>query len=190
MRADVLLGNHMYLASNFGLKLKTDQHGIIAIRSDSIALGLAIVVLGALWAYGFVTIMLGFHDTSPSTLALVAGGALVLLLGIRLLFTGTRVAFDKRAGYADWRCVGIFRASRSRFALSDLQLVLHRSRVPNGLLNRDGFALSLIGPDGKAVQLARNKHVTAVNQYAQKLQKNVPIRVKDLTAEQELGGDG
>ena len=117
--------------------------------------------------------------------AFIVGGLIAGVVGLRIMFTGTTVSFDKRQALVKWEHTSIRRVSSTKYKLSQVGLVLHETvvRNPRGF-DWHGFAASLVNKDDVAIQLARSKKMEALRQYADDFQSLTGIEVKEIGAEQ------
>lgn len=236
------------LASNFRLKPKTDANGKVTIKSDNIAVGLMVCLMGLFCAGIFIAMFVGLGDPAKwydlhrkpfdfesseinqsieemnrmnKELGLdvqplkpmphvsrhepggfdwqafglllmnhvfIVGGMIAGFVGIRIMFTGTTVSFDKREARIKWEYAGFRCASSIEYKLSQVALVLHETvvRNPRGF-DWHGFAATLVNKDNIVIQLARSKKIETLKQYGEDLHRLTGIEVKDIGAEQSNG---
>jgi hypothetical protein len=233
---------------NFSLTPKVDASGKVTVKSDNIAMGLVVCLVGFLFAGIFIAMVVGFCDPAtwydlrrepfdidtrklareieehnqrmlevdpnaeplPSLPVIVrhdpggfdwaAFGRLVVIhafilagvvagfVGLRIMFTGTKVIFDPGEGRAEWHHTGFWRASTHQYALSELTLVLRETviRNPRGF-DWHGYAASLVTKDNTALQVARRKNGNALREYAGDIRRLTGIEVKEMAPEPESG---
>ena len=130
---------------------------------------------------GFDWIGLGLLLTNY---AFVVGGVIVYLVGVRIMFMGTKVTLYTHEARVEWTRSGIRRTTRTQYALSDLAMILHPATIhiiEVGVWR--GFAATLVNKDKGYIQLARSKTMEALRQYAQELQTLIRIDVNEVGAE-------
>ena len=116
--------------------------------------------------------------------AFMIGGVLVGVVGLRIMFTGTTVIFDKQRELVTWRHQGIRDVRSTTCARSEVELVLHETLIRNSQgLDWKCFGVTLVTKERASVLLARGKDKDGLKQYAGEFRKLTGVKVKEVGAE-------
>jgi len=114
----------------------------------------------------------GFNWGWFAFVALQHGIVLVgLAVGVRLMFTGTRVVFNPRERTVAWMKVGLIGTKTWHYELDQMLLTLHPTVVSGKAWDWQGYALTLEAPDGRRLKLGRHKDSVKLREYASVIQE-------------------
>ena len=190
------------LAYSYQLRQRTDASGNLVVRSDNIAAGLIVLLMGFAWAGLWAALLLDdpgwrrvydlwddpFHpgqfDWGSFTVLAVSHGIplIAIVVGLWLMLAHTRLVFDTRTGLMGWDRVGLFHTSRVVYPLTEVALVLHPKVIPGKAWDWVGFALTLVDGDKRKLELARNRKREPLMAFAAALQER-GVELREIEAE-------
>jgi hypothetical protein len=111
-------------------------------------------------------------------------GMVVGAIGIRKVSTGVEVRFMHKTKRVVWKRIGMFWTIITEFVPEDVVLIFY-PRVVHGKVAWHGFSVAIMNKDDRFVTVAQDKNKESVRAYAENLQKETRIVLKELHKECE-----